>query len=318
MRTQYNAALKIGKGSLKRAKILYHITGYKHSSQFEWLFRAIYNDFDLFIIHVDKKSPRKIHREYKSVAGFKDNVIFLPSLAITWGGCGLIDAEALAIKHALENDPSWTHIVNLSAQDYPLKSPNTIREHLARSWPSNYVLCKNIRQAHWRIRKRPRFRYIEWNSRRFFTPIPKMKPRDIDIGWVGPWWHILTREFCSWLMANERAKNYLMFLRSAGMPDEMLIQNIIMDSPFKDKLISCCKHEIIWRRAGEPRASSARPNVLTIHDLPLLEASNAYFARKFDHEVDRQVLEVLANRNDLAVPVIKEQETWLSEPAMGN
>ena len=103
-------------------------------------------------------------------------------------------------------------------------------------------------------------------------------------------------------MASDIAHSYLSFLRSAGMPDEMLVQNLIMSSPFKDKAVSCCKHEIIWRHADEPRASSARPNILTIRDLPMIEVSDAYFARKFDHEVDRQILETLASRNGFAVP----------------
>ncbi len=252
-------------------KILYHITGYKKPHQFEWLYRAIYNEVDLFIIHVDKKSPGEIRSQYREIAGFKSNVIFLPCISVTWGGCGLIDAEFMAIRYALENDPSWTHIVNLSAQDYPLVTTEHLRNEISKTRPSNYVLCNDIRKVHWRIRKRPLFLHTEYNYKRLFTPIPRLKPFGIDIRWSGPWWHILTREFCSWLMTSKQAERYLRFLRNAGMPDELLIQNVIKDSPFRDTVISRCKHEIVWRRPGEPRASSARPRVLTIQDLPLLE-----------------------------------------------
>ena len=104
-------------------------------------------------------------------------------------------------------------------------------------------------------------------------------------------------------MSSDKAKRYLAFLRSAGMPDEMLIQNLIKDSPFRDRHISCCKHEIIWRRPGEPISESARPSVLLVDDLPRLEASEAFFARKFDHSVDSEVLSALAERNHFARPV---------------
>lgn len=295
-------------GKKKRIKILYHITGYKDSLQFKWLFDAIYNEEDIYVLHIDQKAKESVHADFRNCTGFKSNVIFLPSISVTWGGCGLIDAEWQAICFGLKNDPDWTHIINLSAQDYPLLSANMIRNELAHSWPSNYVLCNDIRRVHWRIRKRRLFHYFERNERRFFTPIPKIKPSDIHVRWVGPWWHILTREFCDWMINDNKAKRYLAFLRSAGMPDEMLIQNIIMDSPFRDNLISCCKHEIVWRRPHEPIQSSARPNVLTMEDLPLLESSTAFFARKFDHGIDREVLECLARRRGFRIPDVHASE----------
>lgn len=302
---------------INSAKILYHITGYKDPQQFEWLYKSIYNNIDLFIIHIDKKSPGEVHANYHAITGIKKNVIFLPSISVTWGGCGLIDAELMAIRYALENDLPWTHLVNLSAQDYPLVPTEQLRNDISTSWPSNYVLCNDIRKVHWRIRKRPKFLHMEYKHRRLFTPIPLLKPIDIDIRWSGPWWHILTREFCSWLVTNEKAKRYITFLRNAGMPDELLVQNIIKDSPFRDTMISRCKHEIIWRRPGETRSSSARPSVLTFRDLPLLESSTAFFARKFDHRIDRRILFALAERCHFATPAIKETPSLILEASAG-
>ena len=291
---------------MRKVKILFHITGYHNSCQFEWLYRAIYSKYDLFILHVDKKAPKHIHDGFRRVAGCQDNVIFLPSQAVTWGGCGLIDVEMMAIRHALRYDPSWTHIVNLSAQDYPLVPTSALKDELAICWPLNFVLCNDIRQVHWRIRKRPLLRYVEWYNRRICTPIPKIAPKRLKIRSVGPWWHILTRDFCSWLITDSKAREYLSFLRSAGMPDELLIQNTILDSPFQDQVLSCCKHEILWRRPGEPRSSSARPKVFTIEDLPRLQASTAFFARKFDYQVDQNILTTLASRHHFDVPRLVE------------
>ena len=289
------------------AKILFHLTGYHKSYQFEWLFRAIYNQNDLFVLHIDKKSPIGVHFQYRKIVRDKPNVVFLPSIPVTWGGCGLIDAEAAAIRYALENDRSWTHLINLSAQDYPLISLFALRKELERSWPSNYVLCNDLRHVHWRIKKRRLFRYVEWKNQRFFTPIPRFKPSELTIRWGGPWWHILTRDFCSWLVHDAKAHQYLKFLRSAGMPDELLVQNVILDSPFRDTVMSCCKHEILWRRPGEPRASSARPKVFEITDFPMLETSNAFFARKFDADVDQEILIALASRHQFDVPDFESQ-----------
>ena len=69
----------------KEVKVLYHITGYKDPLQFAWLFDAIYNEQDIYVIHVDRNSPKDIHAKYHLYAGHHQNVFFLPSSPVTWG-----------------------------------------------------------------------------------------------------------------------------------------------------------------------------------------------------------------------------------------
>ena len=283
-------------------KILFHVTGYKCPEQFSWLYQAIYNRNDLFIIHVDKKSPQNVHRAFREIAREHSNTHFLPSIRVTWGGTGLIRAELSALEFGLRIDEKWQYMINLTAQDYLNTPLDQIREHLKDAWPSNFVMCIPLEKAHWRIRKRCWFRYIEIGDRRYFTPIPSMRDNNVKIGWHGPWWHVLTRDFCHWWLTDQKGVLYYQALRNAGMPDELLVQNLIQDSPFKQTLISECKHEIIWRYPGQSVKLTAHPNVLTTADLPILDASKAFFARKFDLSVDKGILEILAQRFDTVTP----------------
>lgn len=283
-------------------RILFHITGYKDPGQFAWIYRALYNERDLFVIHIDQKSSEEIHKGFRSIVAGHTNTRFVPSLPIVWGGVGLIDAELAAIKHAFNIDPEWHYLVNLSAQDYPLISMSELRAKLRDAWPRNFVECKALSTVHWRIRKRLWFRYIEHRNKRHFTPIPRLISGELNLHWYGAWWHILSREFCEWWSTAARARAYYRTLRTAGMPDELLVQNIIQDSPFQRTVIPECKHEILWSRPGDPLKTTAHPNVLTMRDRRLLANSKAYFARKFDRSVDLSVLQFLAKRTGAIPP----------------
>lgn len=291
-------------------KILFHITGYKCPEQFAWLYRAIYNQHDLFIIHVDKKSPKQVHAAFREITAEHANTHFLPSQSVIWGGTGLILAELSALEFGLWIDSEWRYLVNLSAQDYINASMDQIRHNLTENWPANFVMCIPLRETHWRIRKRTWFRHIEVGNQRHFTPIPRFPKGGVEIAWHGPWWHVLTREFCEWWVTSPKGEQYYHALENAGMPDELLVQNLINDSPYRSTLRSECKHEIVWRHPGESVSVTSHPNVLTTEDLPTLESSKAFFARKFDSSIDCDVLKILAQRFNAFTP--------MSYPAAGS
>lgn len=281
---------------------MFHITGYKDPDQFAWLYHAIYSESDLFVIHIDQKSPGEIHTGFRSITVGHANTYFIPSLPIVWGGVGLIQAELAAVKYALEIDPEWQYLVNLSAQDYPVVSLSELRAKLSKSWPRNFVECKALSTVHWRIRKRLWFRYIEHHNKRYFTPIPRLPNGRLSLNWYGAWWHILSRDFCVWWSTADKAQAYFQALQTAGMPDELLVQNTIHDSPFQHAINPECKHEILWSTPGDPLRATAHPNTLTIHDRDLLTGSRAFFARKFDRSADRDILHFLARRTGVVPP----------------
>ena len=283
-------------------KILFHITGYKDPDQFSWLYSALYNESDLFVIHVDQKSPREVHAGFRSIVTGHANTHFIPSSPIVWGGVGLIQAELAAVKYALGVDPDWHYLINLSAQDYPVIPLSELRAKLNDAWPQNFVECKTLSTVHWRIRKRVWFRYIEHQNKRYFTPIPRLHCGTLKINWYGAWWHILSRDFCAWWSTATKAEAYYQALETAGMPDELLIQNIIQDSPFQKTVVPECKHEILWCDPGDPLSATAHPNTLTMRDWDLLARSGAFFARKFDRSVDQDILQFLAKQVGVMPP----------------
>jgi hypothetical protein len=100
-------------------------------------------------------------------------------------------------------------------------------------------------------------------------------------------------------MTTARRGGYERFLRNVQAPDELIMQNLIMDSPFRDTVTGDNQHLVVWP------GGSGSPATLTSADLPTIELSDKLFARKFDHSIDRLVLRRLAARIDAPVPALE-------------
>jgi hypothetical protein len=64
--------------------------------------------------------------------------------------------------------------------------------------------------------------------------------------------------------------------------DEWFFHTILLNSPLAGRI---CNENFLFERSGR-----GHPLVLTRSDIPAIDASGAFFARKFDEEVDQQVI----------------------------
>ena len=82
-------------------------------------------------------------------------------------------------------------------------------------------------------------------------------------------------------------KRLVRFAKYTWAPDEFLIPTIIMNSKFKDKVILDSGRYIDWSQGGW------NPKILTIDDYEALIKSDKLYARKFDINVDTEILDKL-------------------------
>jgi hypothetical protein len=78
------------------------------------------------------------------------------------------------------------------------------------------------------------------------------------------------------------------FYQHSFIPDEMFFQTLLMNSELKDEVVNDNKRFIDWNKKCVPT-----PAILLSEDLPRLERSGMFFARKFDPDLDAQVLDLL-------------------------
>jgi len=101
-----------------------------------------------------------------------------------------------------------------------------------------------------------------------------------------------------WFTATQESVNYIIsyfnehdwisrFFKLSWGSDELIFQTILYNSPFKTAMINDNLLYVDWSK-GAPS-----PKVLTIDDAGRLKDSDKLFARKFDPDTDRKILDYL-------------------------
>ncbi len=277
-------------------RLAYSISGYKLPGQLAWLMTAIRHADDLFVIHVDARAPADVFAAMRRAAGEAPNVLFIERQAITWMGISLVEAELRAIRAALDADPPFDYLISLSMQDYPLKSRAEIVAALEAAPGLDHVSRERLADLPFHIRRRPRLLAFEHRGRLVRTPIPRPIPKGLELTWKGSWWRVLSRATCEWLVDAPLTRRYLAFLRHVQAPDELFFQNVLVQGPRRDRLAARNRHFVAWSGKG------GSPRTLTMAEAEQLLTSSLWFARKFDENVDRRVLELLATRVGADLP----------------
>ncbi|HSK41792.1 MAG TPA: beta-1,6-N-acetylglucosaminyltransferase [Arenibaculum sp.] len=271
-------------------RLAYVITLFKQPEQFGRLLNAIWHPDDTFALHVDAKTPPDIRRRFEAVVAGRPNVAFVDPVRVTWGGFSLCEAEWRALGHLLKHGGQWDYVMNVTGQDFPLMGRNEILAELSRVPGANYMQIRDVSNLPRHFRRRSQWFCLEARDRLWRLPIPYPPPRRFRNQWYGVGWYILTRDFCEWLAGTPLMEDCRRYFRHVKHPHEAWLQAMMMESPFRDTVIRDNRRAIRWTHG------SGNPNILTCADLPLLEGSNAFFARKFDETVDAEILKVLEER----------------------
>lgn len=269
-------------------RIAYHISVHSKPYQFKWLFDAIYNSEDIFAVHIDKKTSKPTADAIVEIVGDKPNVHFNKKRSVIYGDWALCEVELDGIMFFLEHCADWDYFVNLSGQDYPVKNRSQIVAELNRDATQNYINLIPLSNLPKYFERRKKWFCFRLGDRLMRTPIPYVQPKHIRIDWHGSAWHILTREFCHWVVSAQESKECMSFLRHVKLSNEFLMQTLIMNSPFRETLNLDYKRKLAWKD------HAPHPEILTIKDYPSLADSEAFFARKFDADLDKEVLHTLA------------------------
>ena len=103
--------------------IAFSILMYKDVEQFERLLRAVYRPQNRYCIHVDKQSLDDVHAAVAAIARCFDNVFVLqPSIEVHWGTFSVLEPELACMKRLLRRSKKWRYFINLTGQEFPLKT----------------------------------------------------------------------------------------------------------------------------------------------------------------------------------------------------
>jgi hypothetical protein len=266
----------------------YLILVHRYPDQFRRLFKAIYDDRNHYVVHVDKNSGADLEAEIREFLLSYPNAEMIRSEKAIWGGYSLVDAELRGMERLLEMG-QWSHFINLSGQDFPLKPQKQITAFLNANLHHEYIKVLDQDQDRPDTMHRVSEYVIELEdsiertarSRPFLTGATP---------YIGNQWMIVTRAFCEFVCHDPSVNRYKAFYENTLIADEGFFQTVMMNCAIESSIISDDLRMIDWVADGDIKL---RPRNYQNADAPELKSSPNLFARKFDQTVCGDILSAL-------------------------
>ena len=282
-------------------KHAYLILAHNNFYRLKVLLKLLDNENNDIYIHIDKKTRNVPKEEILSVVQ-KSNLHWVTPIKTYWGHSSLVNAELKLIKTAILNgEYEYLHLI--SGVDLPLKKQSEIHKFFEDNKGKEFVGFSNFKNNY-----EDRVKYYYWlqkyekNSKitaklqeiltkfQKILKVNRLKNSNINIQ-KGCQWVSITGDFAKYIIKQE--KWIQKFFANTNCSDELLMQTILINSPFakniynKNDEYKSCLREIDWERGS--------PYVWKKEDKDILLSSNNIFARKFDENVDKEIMKIIMN-----------------------
>lgn len=283
-------------------KVAFLMLCHKNPKQINLLLKALkHPQIDVFI-HVDSKNENIREDIEKS-----DGVYLLPKkdcVDVQWAQFSEVKAT-LNLLNAAISEGGYSHYFLISGQDFPLKSIGEIVRFLNERKDENFIDCALIKRFEKRndiyfprmvIGRRIWQKILKgilvystggWNQT--FSIIKRLKPANVQYYFGSQWW-CLNDAMVKWIYNFlENYPEYIKLFKHSLCPDECFFQTLVMNSPFANTTKPYL-HYIKWEKG------KSSPKTLTTIDYEELKKAEKLIARKFDINVDAEIIERLRMR----------------------
>jgi len=287
----------------QHVRIAYFIMVHHKPEVFKAMFQKIYTRDQFYLIHIDRKAKEEITDEIQMFLVRFPNVYILESINIVPGGFSMIQAELDAMEFLLNVSQEWDYFVNLSGEDYPLKSQNIIRNFLTVNNGRNYLFFYDQKFYRPDTLQRIQNHFTELSYKISSLMYKREFMKDVT-PYIGGKWIILTRDTCAFLVNNEKVMNFKDYYLHTLLPAESFFQTVLMNTSFNDLIVNDDKRAIIEKNIlGKKKTTDD----LIIH----LKSSNQLFIRKINEKTDEDVLKYIAETYESPLAEVNEVEREL-------
>jgi len=267
-------------------KIAYLILSHRNPKQVKRLVRLL--DGDVYI-HVDSKSD--FEKFY--ISNPRINYIS-KKIKINWGGFSMIKATLKLINEA-RSKCKYDYYILLSGDDYPIKRLDELESFLTTHREYSFIEYDKFEDK-WQHLK-GRYQNFKIFEKRCILNKALQKIFNIFINkrsmyrnmqaYKGSQWWCLNSESIEYLLEFiNKNKSILRYFKHTYIPDEMFFQTILLNSHLKNKIINDNLRYIILEEK--------HAEILTVSNFnDLINDKKKFFARKFDAEVDSEILDLL-------------------------
>lgn len=291
------------KKSCDKMKIAYIILCHKSPNQINRMIETLDNDDSEFYLHIDKKS--NIGDEIIK----KDTVHIIPKgkrIDVKWGQISQVYSTLLLIDEVIKSKKKYDYVWLISGQDFPIKTKNEIVDFLTRGNGSNYINIMDVNNnLYKRFLKRNTLLYPKWivNNKFWIKVVQKLyilitggttrtlfaKRRNttgMSFHFGSQWWALTYECVCYLNDYVNKNPNVLNFYENTVCPDESFFQTIFMNSKFKGTQ----KDYLTFVDWSENKRS---PKTFKMNDFNTLFNNDFLIARKFDEDVDSEIIEAI-------------------------
>jgi len=284
-------------------KIAYFIMVHHKPNAFKAMFQKIYTKDQFYLIHIDRKAKSAVTEEIQLYILQFPNVYILESLNIVSGGFSMIQAELNAMEFLLNASLEWDYFINLSGEDYPLKSQQIIRKFLTTNNGRNYLFYYDQKFYRPDTLKRVQNHFTEL-AYKISSFIYKREFMKGVTPYIGGKWIIFTRNTCMFLTNNKKVMDFEDYYLHTFLPAESFFQTVLMNTSFSDIIVNDDKRAVIEQSIFQNKQD-------TLNFIDSLKSSNQIFIRKINSKTDEHILTYIKNSFLLPLQEIDEVEREL-------
>lgn len=291
-------------------KIAYFIMIHHKPHVFKAMFQKIYTKDQFYLIHIDRKAQDSFTEEIQLYITQFPNVFILESLNIVSGGFSMIQAELNAMEFLLNASREWDYFINLSGEDYRLKSQPIIRNFLTVNNGRNYLFYYDQKFYRPDTLKRIQNHFTEL-AYMISSFIYKREFMKGVVPYIGGKWFMFTRETCAFLTSNKKVMDFEDYYLHTFLPAESFFQTVLMNTSFNDIIVNDDKRAIF-----EKSIFHNKQDILKYIDS--LKSTNQLFIRKINHKTDENIRNYIENTFLLPLTEVDEVERELKRDDQQN
>lgn len=276
-------------------KHTYLFTAYNNAENMSDAIRKLKSPDAKFIIHVSDEIDMATNHTLQQLMQ-QDNVVFLKDrVNVNWGGFSHVEAIIKLMRSAIQDtDGDYIHL--LSDSCYPIMTPQQLDEFFENNKGKEFIDYEPLPSKTWAFGGLVRTQHyhlhdvikvkssvFNWKLNHYLMLLQmhlRLKRKD-RLKW-GPdyggstWWS-MSREAVTYALERMDASNdFVKTYRHTFCAEETIMQTIMVNSRFKDKLANDNARYILW----EERNGNLPAN-LDISDYDNVMQSGKVFARKF-------------------------------------
>lgn len=303
-------------------KLAFLILAHKNPNQLVRLARFLASEGDGVFIHIDKKAEHVYQQakdELKEVQGIS---LIAQRYPVYWGSCNQIEAT-LALASAAHDSRQYHYHALISGQDLPLMKPGQMRDFIFRNKGKEFI-------EHWALPNWEKWSrengglnrlQLFWfdggrGMRRLTARVQSFQKKThlmrslkgLPPLFGGANWFTLTNDFIGWVLAHVRDNPaYLRRYRHSRCADEIFFQTLLLSSPFAKQAQDLTLRYIEWCDGPHPRTLGKEDYE------KMFAGGDRLFARKFDEQVDRQIIDMVYER--IERPEVATGAMWKTRSA---